>query len=102
MATHLLNRTTLDTLARIAVEAGHAIMRIYDQPEAWEVQVKGDASPLTQADRLANDIIVAALARLAPGIPVLSEESPWTGGDVAIYWAVDPLDGTKEFLKRNG
>ena len=102
MATHLLNRTTIDTLAGIAVEAGHAIMQIYEQPEAWEVQVKGDASPLTQADLLANDIIVAALGRLAPEIPVLSEESPWTGGDVATYWAVDPLDGTKEFLKRNG
>ena len=102
MATQLLNRTTIDTLAGIAVEAGHAIMQIYDQPEAWNVEVKGDASPLTQADVRANDIVVAALTRLAPEIPVLSEESPWTGGDVATYWAVDPLDGTKEFLKRNG
>lgn len=89
-------------IAQIAADAGRAIMEIYEQPEAWNVEVKGDASPLTQADLRANDIIVAALARLAPEIPVLSEESPWTGGDVATYWAVDPLDGTKEFLKRNG
>ena len=89
-------------IAQIAADAGRAIMEIYEQPEPWNVEVKGDASPLTQADLRANDIIVAALARLAPEVPVLSEESPWTGGDVATYWAVDPLDGTKEFLKRNG
>lgn len=89
-------------ISQIAADAGRAIMEIYEQPEAWNVEVKGDASPFTQADLRANDIIVAALARLAPEIPVLSEESPWTGGDVATYWAVDPLDGTKEFLKRNG
>jgi 3'(2'), 5'-bisphosphate nucleotidase len=102
MTIHLLNRTTIDALAGIAIEAGQAVMQIYDEPEAWNLEVKGDTSPLTHADLRANEIIVAALARLTPEIPVLSEESPWTGGDVATYWAVDPLDGTKEFLKRNG
>ncbi len=97
-----LTPSVAKAIAQIAADAGRAIMEIYEQPEAWNVEVKGDASPLTQADLRANDIIVAALARLAPEVPVLSEESPWTGGDVATYWAVDPLDGTKEFLKRNG
>lgn len=97
-----LTPSVAESIAQIAADAGHAIMEIYELPEIWNVEVKGDASPLTQADLRSNDIIVAALARLAPEIPVLSEESLWTGGDVATYWAVDPLDGTKEFLKRNG
>lgn len=89
-------------LVNVTAEAGHAILQIYEQPDAWGVDMKSDASPLTQADLRANDIICNALARLTPDIPVLSEESPWTGGDTATYWAVDPLDGTKEFIKRNG
>jgi len=101
-AEEYLTPSVAKSIAQIAADAGRAIMEIYEQPEAWNVKVKGDASPLTLADLRANDIIVAALARLAPEVPVLSEESPWTGGDVATYWAVDPLDGTKEFLKRNG
>lgn len=98
----VLHGLRIPAVVQIAVAAAQSIMQIYDQPEAWNVEVKGDASPLTQADVRANDIILAALTRLAPEIPILSEESPWTGGDVATYWAVDPLDGTKEFLKRNG
>lgn len=89
-------------VARVSVEAGRAIMEVYEQPDSWAVEVKSDASPVTQADLRANGIIVAALSRLTPEIPVLSEESPWTGGAAPIYWAVDPLDGTREFLKRNG
>ena len=89
-------------IARIAVEAGRAIMEVYERPETWNVAVKHDDSPVTQADLRANAMIVAALARLTPEIPVLSEESPWTGADAATYWAVDPLDGTREFLNRNG
>ena len=92
----------LTPICRIAVEAARAIMEIYERPESWAVQTKTDASPVTKADLLANEIIVTALATLTPEIPVLSEESPWVGGDAATYWAVDPLDGTKEFLKRNG
>ena len=102
MPEHLLNPKTVERLAAIAVKAGEAIMQIYDQPEAWQVDMKSDASPLTQADVLANQIIVAALTKLAPEIPILSEESSWSGGSSATYWAVDPLDGTKEFIKRNG
>ena len=89
-------------LVNVATEAGRAILQIYEQPDGWGVDIKDDASPLTQADLRANEIICNALARLTPNVPVLSEESPWAGGDTATYWAVDPLDGTKEFIKRNG
>lgn len=102
MPENFLNQITVEHLAAIAVKAGEAIMQIYDQPEAWQVDMKSDASPLTQADVLANQIIVEALTKLAPEIPILTEESPWAGGSSATYWAVDPLDGTKEFIKRNG
>ena len=102
MAHHLLDTRSVKALATIAVDAGRAIMEIYDKPEGWDVERKADDSPLTQADLQANDIIVAGLAAFAPDIPVLSEESPWCGGQAATYWAVDPLDGTKEFIKRNG
>jgi len=102
MALYLLNHAAVRALSAIAAKAGAAIMEIYDQPESWRIDMKSDASPLTQADLRANQIIVAALAKLAPEIPVLSEESPWLDGDAATYWAVDPLDGTKEFLNRNG
>jgi 3'(2'), 5'-bisphosphate nucleotidase len=97
-----LTPSVAKSIAQIATHAGRAIMKIYEQPEAWDVKAKGDASPITQADLRANEIIVTALARLTPEIPILSEESPWTGGKGTTYWAVDPLDGTKEFLKRNG
>jgi 3'(2'), 5'-bisphosphate nucleotidase len=97
-----ISSNTLPELALIAEAAGKAIMRIYEQPDLWMIDMKSDASPLTQADLQANEIIIAALGRLAPEIPILSEESPWLGGNAATYWAVDPLDGTKEFTKRNG
>jgi 3'(2'), 5'-bisphosphate nucleotidase len=97
-----LDDAYVQALAALAVDAGQAIMGIYNKPEDWGVETKTDGSPLTQADLQANGIIVAGLAALASEIPVLSEESPWSGGQAATYWAVDPLDGTKEFMKRNG
>ncbi|MFZ9733857.1 MAG: 3'(2'),5'-bisphosphate nucleotidase CysQ family protein [Burkholderiaceae bacterium] len=97
-----LNQAYLHSLAAIAFDAGQAIMQVYDQPELWRVENKADGSPVTLADLRANQIILNGLAHLSPEIPVLSEESPWQGGGAATYWAVDPLDGTKEFIKRNG
>lgn len=89
----------------IAQAAAEAILRVYEG--GFEVERKADASPLTQADLAAHHCIVDALATLTPHIPVLSEESAhlvdvdtrrrWTR-----LWLVDPLDGTREFVKRNG
>ncbi len=94
-----------EALLSIARQAGDAIMRVYSQD--FQVARKGDDSPLTEADLASHTVIVDRLAEEFPGIPVLSEES----ADVApheerrqwrCYWLVDPLDGTKEFIKRNG
>jgi 3'(2'), 5'-bisphosphate nucleotidase len=91
-------------IAEIAVEAGNAILDIYEQD--FEVVQKEDSSPLTQADLASHRIICAALAGLTPDIPVLSEESSSIDYKVRAawfqYWLVDPLDGTKEFVNRNG
>jgi len=88
-----------------AVEAGKAIMEIYARPtEDWEVERKNDNSPLTLADRKANAVIVEHLQ--PTGLPILSEEGAHAPYDSRKDWTelfvVDPLDGTKEFIKRNG
>ena len=94
----------LEAVLEIAAEAGRAIMEIYDSDFA--VELKDDRSPLTEADRAAHAIIVERLGWLEPALPVLSEES--AGHEVEnralweAFWLVDPLDGTKEFIKRNG
>jgi len=84
--------------------ASQAIMDVYDG--AFAVQRKDDNSPLTLADLESQRVILEGLARLTPGVPVLSEESaqaPWAERrDWKELWVVDPLDGTREFVKRNG
>jgi 3'(2'), 5'-bisphosphate nucleotidase len=94
----------LQAITDIARHAGAAILEIYGQDFA--VERKADASPLTAADLAAQRVIMAGLAELDPSVPVLSEEARaaswserrhWTR-----YWLVDPLDGTREFVKRNG
>jgi 3'(2'), 5'-bisphosphate nucleotidase len=94
----------LEPVLEIAAEAGRAILQIYDSDFA--VELKEDRSPLTQADRAAHRIIVEGLNRLAVRLPVLSEESAVSDIEDRRrwerYWLVDPLDGTKEFVKRNG
>lgn len=99
---HLITKDLIQQLCEVAIEAGDSIMEIYGDPDQWNVDVKSDSSPLTQADLRSNRIILDALSQMSPEIPVLSEESPWLGGNVSTYWAVDPLDGTKEFINRNG
>ena len=94
----------LDAVREIAAGAGAEIMRIYARD--FDVDFKADESPLTEADMASHRHIVAALHRLTPDLPVLSEES--SSVDYSIrrdwqrFWLVDPLDGTKEFIKRNG
>jgi len=94
----------LPELKKIAVKAGLAILKIYQQD--FEVITKDDSSPLTQADLASHRIIRDELAQLTPEIPLLSEESaeiPFeTRAGWNEYWLIDPLDGTKEFVNRNG
>jgi 3'(2'), 5'-bisphosphate nucleotidase len=94
----------IDDICQIARDAGAAIMDIY--AGEFAVELKDDNSPLTSADRAAHRLIVDALKQATPRIPILSEE----GRDIPYaeragwkrFWLVDPLDGTKEFIKRNG
>ena len=85
--------------------AGDEILGIYADPERFNTEHKADDSPLTAADLAANRVLVEALRALTPNIPILSEESaqaPWSERQHwSACWVVDPLDGTKEFLKRN-
>ena len=95
----------LATVKGIAVRAGDAALEIYRAQDAW-VQEKPDGSPLTQADVVSEQVIAAALRPLDPSIPYLSEESAQLGYETRRewrrFWLVDPLDGTKEFLKQTG
>ncbi len=98
-------RALLDRVAAIARRAGREILEVYHSGEA-AASTKADASPLTAADLRSHRLIVAALAELTPGTPVLSEEAADTPFAERCswrrYWLVDPLDGTREFLARNG
>ena len=93
----------LHTAITAALEAGKAILEIYHSG-AFDIEIKGDNSPLTKADTASHDVIMSYLTKT--GIPVLSEE----GRDIPYkerkywkqLWIVDPIDGTKEFIKRNG
>jgi 3'(2'), 5'-bisphosphate nucleotidase len=94
-----------DALMPIVVRAGAAILRVYDDAN-FAVQRKEDNSPLTLADLESQRVILQGLAEVTPDIPVLSEESaqaPWSERQTwRELWVVDPLDGTREFVKRNG
>ena len=88
----------------IARDAGKKILTIYNS--SYDIEEKEDRTPLTTADLAAHHVIIDGLTKLTPDIPILSEESAaipyeermaWTR-----YWLVDPLDGTREFIKRNG
>lgn len=96
----------LTAVKSVSVEAGAAILKVYQAAEAIAVVKKADNSPLTQADLAANTIIVHALEKLRPDFPVLSEESVQLSWQQRkqwqTYWLVDPLDGTREFINRNG
>ena len=87
------------------VRAAHVeIMRVYARPV--EATLKADASPLTEADLASHRVLTAGLSRLTPSLPVISEEGgipdAATRAAWPVYWLIDPLDGTKEFLAKNG
>jgi 3'(2'), 5'-bisphosphate nucleotidase len=99
--------TTTDlrsAVADLAREAGRATMRYYDGAVSADVRHKEDRSPVTLADEVAHDILVEGLQRLDPSTPVISEEADAAAYDARRswnrFWLVDPLDGTKEFIKR--
>ena len=93
----------IDVLKEIVLEAGRLIMEVYTL-EDFGIKIKDDESPVTVADKKANDYIVEQLEKHFPDIYVLSEESADDLRRLAEdrIWLVDPLDGTKEFIKRNG
>ncbi len=95
----------LDQIIDIAKDAGSAILEVYES-EDFGIETKSDDSPLTKADLAAHKIIMAGLNQIAPEIPVLSEESDEISFAERRQWQryflVDPLDGTKEFINRNG
>ncbi|MFL6696432.1 MAG: 3'(2'),5'-bisphosphate nucleotidase CysQ [Vitreoscilla sp.] len=98
-----LYSSLLDALTPLIHEAGEVVMRIYATD--FEVEVKGDDSPVTLADQCAEKVIFEGLKRIAPDIPVVGEEAASAGDipDVSDrFWLVDPIDGTKEFVNRNG
>ena len=93
----------IQSVIKIAKQAGLVIMDVYKTD--FDIQIKSDKSPVTEADTRANKIIFDGLLKIAPDIPILSEE----GRDIPYeersnwesFWLVDPLDGTKEYIKKN-
>ncbi|WP_167619046.1 3'(2'),5'-bisphosphate nucleotidase CysQ [Maribellus sediminis] len=101
----MINTTTINTAIAAAIKAGQEILKIYNDPDAdFSVERKADNSPLTIADKASHNVIESFLKDT--GIPILSEE----GKAIAFeerkswerFWLIDPLDGTKEFIKKNG
>ena len=92
-------------IQEIAEEAGRLILDIYNK-QSFSVELKSDLTPLTEADKVSSEYVVSALQKLFPGSPVVSEELPLPDYKIRSgwreLWIVDPLDGTKEFIYRNG
>jgi 3'(2'), 5'-bisphosphate nucleotidase len=101
-----INRSLLDQIIELSKSAGDAILEIYNRDADFNTEIKTDDSPVTDADKAAHHVLFDALATIDPDIPVLSEEGNLpdfeTRSSWHRYWIIDPLDGTKEFIKRNG
>ncbi|MDF1825108.1 MAG: 3'(2'),5'-bisphosphate nucleotidase CysQ [Verrucomicrobiales bacterium] len=100
----MLESIEVEEIKEIAKRAGEEILSVYGSE--FSVDVKEDKSPLTEADKRSNDVIIEALSEKYPEIPVISEETKAVEyaerKDWEVFWLIDPLDGTKEFIKRNG
>ncbi len=101
------SKVNIDEIVEIAIRAGEKILDIYENEDfSKTIDFKSDDSPLTIADKAAHDIIEAGLKKLAVQFPILSEEGHHDDYEVRkgwdAFWCVDPLDGTKEFIKKNG
>lgn len=94
----------IENIITITKNAGKAILEIYEKD--FSVEYKDDKSPLTDADKISNKIIVEALQKLTPEVPIISEENKLIDYQIRkkwhTCWLVDPIDGTKEFIKKNG
>jgi 3'(2'), 5'-bisphosphate nucleotidase len=99
----MLDKMNVEDIKRIALKAGAAVMDIYRKE--FDVEYKDDKSPLTQADKKSNEIICQELTNLYPNIPIMSEENQQVEYEIRknweYYWCIDPIDGTKEFIKKN-
>ena len=99
----MLKNINIEDIKSVALEAGDAIMEIYNKD--FSIEYKDDKSPLTQADLKSNEIICNKLQKLYPNIPIMSEENKQTEYEIRknweYYWCIDPIDGTKEFIKKN-
>jgi len=100
----VVKKINLQEVEKIAKEAGKAIIKIYNKD--FNIEYKDDKSPLTEADLKSNELICKALLELYPHIPILSEENKAAPYEERkkweYYWCIDPIDGTKEFIKKNG
>jgi len=98
----MLDTIELNDIEAIALEAGNTIMEIYNRD--FSIAYKDDESPLTEADLASNEVIIKALEKY--NIPIMSEEGKMIAyedrKDWEYYWCIDPIDGTKEFIKKNG
>ncbi|WP_445362746.1 3'(2'),5'-bisphosphate nucleotidase CysQ [Microbulbifer sp. ANSA003] len=101
-----MDKALLEQVIEICKRAGEAILEVYHNSAELEVETKKDDSPVTAADLAAHKVLEPALAQLIEGVPVLSEEQEMPSFEERSqwqrYWIVDPLDGTKEFIRRNG
>ena len=101
-----MNQEVLNTVVELCQQAGEAILEVYASSEGMDINTKADDSPVTAADLAAHAILEPGLAQLIDGVPVLSEEGSLPDLNARQqwqrYWIIDPLDGTKEFIKRNG
>ena len=99
----MLNDIQIENIIAIAKKAAVEVMKIYKKD--FEVEYKDDKSPLTLADKVANEIICHSLQQLTPTIPIMSEENKQIAYEIRkdweYYWCIDPIDGTKEFIKKN-
>jgi len=96
----MLKKIAMEDIKNIALEAGKAIMKIYQKE--FSIEYKDDKSPLTEADLKSNEIICTKLQELYPYIPIMSEENKQVEYEERknweYYWCIDPIDGTKEYI----
>jgi 3'(2'), 5'-bisphosphate nucleotidase len=102
----LFSQDIIDALKKLIFKVGQEISKIY-YDNSFSVYLKEDSSPVTNADMLASEMIIASIRSITPDIPIISEEMPISINlkileESKRYWLIDPIDGTKSFIKKNG